>query len=95
MDAAKKSEEELLGMLMSCPVKIGSIWTHYSGRPYRVFGLSISESAQEIMINYASTAISINAIPFVRPFKEWQEEVMSKVEGRMVPRFRRLNPTWK
>jgi hypothetical protein len=79
----KKTDEELMVRLASCP-KAGSRWRHYkSGKIYYVQCAAISEATQEPLVVYHWVGYSL---PFARPLSEWEETV--EWEGQKVPRFR-------
>lgn len=52
----------------------GSLWRHYKGGLYEVFGHCMKESTQEIEVLYNNIEHPM-AYPWSRPLKEWEEIV--------------------
>ncbi|MCI0597762.1 DUF1653 domain-containing protein [Candidatus Parcubacteria bacterium] len=86
----KKSDEELATILVEAGTKVvvGERYAHYKHPecPYRVTMLVILEADQTIGVVYTQDAGK--HFPFVRPLKEFLEEVNH--EGHLVPRFKKV-----
>lgn len=65
-----------------------SLWQHYKGARYMIVGLGTYESTMEPVVIYRSLD---TAKVWVRPLKEWEEEVYN-AKGQRVPRFIKSEP---
>jgi hypothetical protein len=78
-------------------IHAGSTWKHYKGGIYSIKGTAISTIDGEVCIKYNKiasdetelhTALLESEIEYVRPYREWFEDV-EQDPGVFIPRFRR------
>lgn len=68
-------------------VAVNALYRHYKGNVYKVVGLAILESTNEICVIY--TAQYGTQLTFVRPVSVWLEQV--EVDGKTLPRFAKVD----
>jgi hypothetical protein len=80
-------------------IKAMSTWKHYKGGIYTVKGFAIDTTTGEVSVIYnrqdGNPVYQEGHIDFVRPYKEWFEDV--EVQPKVfIPRFRRVRqiPQW-
>ena len=65
--------------------KPGDIYAHYKGDSYKVVSLALHSNDEEWMVVYEPMYENPAAPLFIRPLREWNEEV--EWEGKKVSRF--------
>lgn len=64
-------------------------YQHYKGGKYLVLGIAKHSETKEDLVVYVTLYDNDMANMWVRPLKMFLEEI--EVDGKMVPRFRKLN----
>ena len=67
-------------------INIGATYNHYKNKRYKVTGLAIIESTNEVGVIYEP--LYAKNLTFIRPLASWLEDV--SVDGRLVKRFTEL-----
>jgi hypothetical protein len=65
--------------------KVGEVYKHYKGDPYKVVSLALHANDEEWMVVYEPLYENPAAPLFTRPLREWGEQV--EWQGQTVERF--------
>ncbi len=83
------SKGDPVALLPADAPKVGEIFKHYKGDPYKVRDLALHSNDEEWMVVYEPLYPNPAAPLFTRPLKEWGE--MVERDGLHVKRFLKIS----